>query len=207
MRLFLASEGSDPGTIQKLEEFTGSLAGKKVVYIPTARNGVNPYNTWQDSGTWKFLNSRKMDVSYVQLEDHMNYLDPSLFDDADILWMSGGACGYLMYWIYRTGFDKMLTKILEKTLYVGSSAGSMIAAPSLEIADWYLGEPERGSSKISGLGLVDFDFYPHYEDNLKPEIEKLYKGKKMYLVKNGEVIIVEDKTVKVLGEERIISNE
>jgi peptidase E len=207
MKLFLASEGSDPVTIQKLEIYTGGLKGKKVVYIPTARNGENPFNTWQDSGTWKFLNSSGMIVSYVQLEDHMNYLNPDLFKDADILWMSGGACGYLMYWIYRTGFDKMLPKILEKTLYVGSSAGSMITAPTLEIADWYIGESEPGASFIPGLGLVDFDFYPHYEDELKTQIEKLYNGKKMYLVKNGEVVIVEDKKISVLGDERIIKNE
>jgi len=206
MNLFLASEGSDPKTIEKLEKYVGGWKNKKVIYIPTARNGENDFGTWEDSGTWNFLKSSGMDVKAVQLEDYKDYLDPKIFEETDILWISGGACGYLMYWIIRTGFDKMLPTILKKTIYVGSSAGSMIAAPTLEIADWFIGETERGASYLPGLGFTDFDFYPHYEEYLKPEIISKYNGKKMYLVKNGDVIVYEDGKVTVLGEENIITN-
>jgi hypothetical protein len=36
------------------------------------------------------------------------------------------------------------------------------------------------------------------------EIKKNYKGNALYLLKNGEEIIVEDDKVTVIGEERII---
>ena len=51
---------------------------------------------------------------------------------------------------------------------------------------------------------MDFDFYPHYEDSQLVEIKRNYKGTKMYLIKNGEALIVENGAVKVLGEERIV---
>ena len=42
----------------------------------------------------------------------------------------------------------------------------------------YCEEDER-----SIKGLVDFEIYPHYEDHLYGQIKKLYKGKKLYLLK------------------------
>lgn len=206
MKLFLASEGSDPITIQNLKNYIGGFEGKKVVYIPTARNGENPFNTWQDSGTWKFLNSSGMDVSFVQLEDHKDYLDPKLFNNKDIIWFSGGACGYLMYWIIRTGLDKLLPKILEKSLYVGSSAGSMITGPNLDVAEWYIGEEEIGAKNIPSLNFVNFDIFPHYSEKHLDKIKQKYCGKKLYLLKDGENIIVEDNKITLIGEERIITN-
>lgn len=204
MRLFLASEGSNPQTLKKLEEYIEGFDGKSVVYIPTARNGGAPYNTWQDSDTWKFLNSTNMDVNSVQLEDYKENLDPKLFVK-DLIWFAGGAASYLMYWILRTGMDKMIPEILEKSVYVGSSAGSMITGPNLDVCEWYIGETERGAKFIPALNLVDFDIYPHYEDTLYEKIKENYKGRKLYLLKNGEEIIVEDGKITVIGEERVIS--
>lgn len=207
MKLFLASEGSDPRTTEKLEKYLGGFKGKSVVYVPTARNGTDKFDNWRNSGTWHFLQKSEMSIEVVQLEDYRDDVDIKLFENKDIIWFSGGACGYLMYWIRRTGLDLLLPKILEKSLYVGSSAGSMITGPDLKVADWYIGETERGASDIPSLKLVDFDFYPHYEDNLHDEIKKRYNGKKIYLVKNGDAVVVENGNVKVLGEERTITNE
>jgi hypothetical protein len=36
------------------------------------------------------------------------------------------------------------------------------------------------------------------------EIKKRYMGRKLYLLKNGEEVLVEGEKVKVLGEERIL---
>ncbi|MBL7036656.1 Type 1 glutamine amidotransferase-like domain-containing protein [Candidatus Microgenomates bacterium] len=207
MKLFLASEGSDPKTTEKLEKYLGGFKGKSVVYIPTARNGENPFGTWKESGTWNFLSKSGMDVFPIQLEDHKDYLDSKLFDNKDIIWFSGGACGYLMYWILRTSLDKYLPKILKKSVYVGSSAGSMIASKTLNVAEWYIDEYERGAKHIPGLNLVDFDMYPHYNEDQYDEIKNEYGGKKLYLLKDGEAILVDGEKVELLGEERLIVNE
>jgi peptidase E len=205
MRLFLASEGSDPLTTKKLEEYVGGFSGKGVVYIPTAKNG-NGEGRWEASSTWQFLQESGMDTSCLQLEDYKDGLSLDLFKDKDLIWITGGAAGYLMYWIYRTGFDQLLPEVLKRSLYVGSSAGAMISGQSMDICNWYIGETERGASYIPSLKLVDFDIYPHYEENLYDQIKENYKGNKLYLLKNGEEIIVEDDKVKVIGEERVITN-
>ena len=207
MKLFLASEAKHSNTISRLEDFVGGLKGKNLAYIPTANNGEHSYDEWRtDSATWNLIKEIG-NAEPVVLEE---YRDESVLDKLrgrDIIWFAGGACGYLMYWIRRCGIDKKIKELLNKSVYVGSSAGSMITYKDLSLADWYIGESEVGASIIPGLGLVDFEIYPHYEDHLYDQIKSLYKGKKLYLLKNGEEIIVEDDKIIVVGEERIITNE
>lgn len=203
MRLFLASRARN--SIADIEKITGSLKNNSIAYIPTAANG----ESWEDwkrkDGTWDYLRSMHLDLSTVILEKYKDEAILKEIEGKDIVWFAGGAVGYLMYWVRRVELDKSLPKILEKTLYVGSSAGSMITAPSLEICDWYIGEHEPGASFIPGLGLVDFEIYPHYEDSFKNEIKKNFKGSKLYLLKDGEAVFVEDNKIQIIGEERVIT--
>ena len=207
MKLFLASESKHPETIKRLEEYIGGFKGKKIAYIPTAGNGEHIYGSWEkNSGTWKLVNSFDAKITTIVLEEQNEQEAKGNLTNKDIIWFPGGACGYLMYWIRRRGVDKYLKDILEKgTVYVGSSAGSMITAKNLNIAELCIGDIERGAGVIPGLGLVDFDIYPHYEDKLFNEIKEIYKGKKLYLLKDGEEIVWEDGKAVVSGEERIIS--
>ena len=145
------------------------------------------------------------DLKIVELEDS-SYKDViKQIKDADILWIAGGMSGYLLYWIRRVELDKVLPDILNSgTIYIGSSAGAMILAKTQYSAEWYLGEPEPGCSLIPGLGYIDFEIYPHFEEDQRQEIEKRWKKGSLYLLKNGEVITVEDGKIKVLGKKRVI---
>lgn len=205
MKLFLASSIKDPKAMELLDEYSGGLKGKKIGYIPTASNGELPWDAWKSGGTWKAANSVGADVEVILLEDYENINFQESLADKDIIWMAGGASSYLMYWIKRTSLDVHLPRLLKNgMLYVGSSAGSMVTAPTLNTAQWYIGTPDRVAEYLPGLSLVDFDFYPHYEDKLYDEVIQTYRGKKLYLVKDSEVIIVEHGAVKVMGETRLI---
>ena len=202
MKLFLASEAKYPESMQKLEKFVGGLKDKSIAYIPTAANGEDPYDDWRtNSSTWNLVNTLRVNVTPVVLEEYKNSSVLEIFKGKDIIWVAGGMCGYLMYWMRRCEIDKHIREILVDTVYVGSSAGSMIAGSS-----FYIGKPyeEIGADVIPGLGLVDFEIFPHYEDEMYELVKKNYKGSKIYLLKNGEAITVVEGRVKVLGEERII---
>lgn len=204
MKLFLASYIGHPDSVTKLGEYVGGFFGKSIAYIPTASNGENPFNDWQtNSATWNLVNTLDARVTAVQLEDYKNSSVIDQLRSKDILWFAGGVGGYLMYWIRRCELDKALPDLLKKSLYVGSSAGSMITARSLAVGEW-LEEP--GASCIPGLGFVDFDIYPHYDDSHYDQIKQKYTGKKLYLLKNGEEIIWEDGKIELIGQERIIQN-
>lgn len=207
MKLFLASEGGHPESVKKLKEFVGGFIGKTIIYIPTAANGEEPFGSWREnSDTWKLVNNLGAKVKSVQLEDYKNSSVVKELEDKDIIWFAGGQPGYLMYWIRRCELDKTLPKLLKRSVYVGSSAGSMITSKKLSTAEWYIGEGEPGASVIPGLGLVDFEIYPHYEDKLLPQIKKHWKKGELYLLKNGEVITVVNNKIEVLGKKRVLKN-
>ncbi len=139
------------------------------------------------------------------LEEYRNKSVLPQLEGKDIIWFAGGSCAYLMYWIRRCEIDVHLPKLLEQgSIYVGSSAGSMITALTLISAEWYIGEEERGVGMSPGLALVDFNVYPHYSEELLAEIQKRRNSEKLYLLKDGEAITVTDGVVKVLGEERLL---
>lgn len=205
MKLFLASEVKHPDTILNLKRFVGGFKGKKIAYIPTAANGEEAFGAWTEtSDTWKLIQTFGAEVTPVQLEDYKNSSVIEALQNKDVLWFTGGYPGYLMYWVRRCELDKALPKLLEKSFYIGSSAGSMVTAINLNTTEWYFGETEPGASVIPGLGLVGFDIYPHYEESQYSYIKSHYKGHIMYLLKNGENIEVLNGNITVRGKERII---
>lgn len=203
-KLFLASEAKHPLSLKRLRRFVGSFKGKKLLYIPTAANGEF-FGSWKGGESVQAAQTLGADFQVLELES-MAFQDiyaPIL--QADILWLAGGMSGYLLYWLRRTHLNKKLPKILAKgTLLVGGSAGAMVCAKTQYSAECYLREPEPGASLVPGLGLVDFEIYPHYEEKDLPEIKKRWHGGELYLLKNGEVITVVDGKVKVLGKKRVL---
>lgn len=206
MKLFLASYAIDPDTVNELTQYVGGFKGKSIAYIPTASNGELPWEEWKNGNTWKVLSKLPANIELVQLEDYKNPTALDHLKGKDVIWFGGGFTGYLMYWARRCGLDKALPDLLKAgALYVGSSAGAMAASSYINTTAWFPDEDELGAEVIPGFGLVDFDIYPHYKEDALPYIKSHYTGKKMYLLKNGEEIIVEDDKVQVVGEERIIS--
>lgn len=196
MKLFLASHASHPNSMKELD----FIVGQKIAYIPTAANGEHQYGSWRtESGTWKMLNNMDVDLTPVILEEVDDVR--GILESSDIVWMAGGTCGYLMYWLRRRGVDRYLRDLLNDGLiYIGSSAGSMVAGASLDLAEWYPGEREVGASVIPTLGLVDFNIFPHYREEMT--IKESHG--EMYLLKDGETIIVEGEEVTFTGEKRVI---
>jgi peptidase E len=205
MKLFLASYIRHPTTIERLRMFVGGFEGKTVAYIPTAANGENGWGSWKKGGTWKLVQTLGAKVTLIQLEDYRNDSVIREIVGKNIVWFAGGVPGYLMYWIRRCYVDKHLKNILKKgTIFVGSSAGAMIAGKSMEAASWGFVDGERGSDVIKPLGLVNFDIFPHFEEKHMKKIKDLYRGRMMYLLKNGESIEIIGEKIFFFGKERII---
>jgi len=207
MKLFLASRGSHPLSLEKLQKFLPAdkpLEKSKILYIPTATNGENGYGSWKESETLKVLKAMKCNLKIVELEDCIFRDIKEDFADIDMIWMGGGFCGYLLYWIRRCELDKLLPELFTKgIIYVGASAGSMVCSKTqfcAEVGD----DKEIGASLLPGLGYIDFEIFPHFTDEKRPQIEKDWKYGKLYLLKDGEAITFVDGKVEVLGEERII---
>lgn len=100
----------------------------------------------------------------------------------DVIFVVGGHTDYLMSVFNETGFSKLLPKLLETKVYVGSSAGSMVIGQRLstEAHKIMYGEDETyGTEKF--LELVDVAIMPHlYSANFANRKENLLEAAKKY---------------------------
>ncbi|OHA17456.1 MAG: hypothetical protein A2825_00825 [Candidatus Taylorbacteria bacterium RIFCSPHIGHO2_01_FULL_43_120] len=93
------------------------------------------------------------------------------FSDKNVIQVEGGNTYYLLKAFRKTGFDKMLNALLKDKIYIGTSAGSSILGPTIELTSH---APENvQKSELKGLGLVPFLIKCHY----KEEKEEEYKAK------------------------------
>jgi dipeptidase E len=147
--------------------------------------------------------------------------------EADALLVWGGDVLYLRYWMRQSGLAELFAALQREIVYVGVSAGSMVA-PSY-LADTYTGyKPLRGSDVKSeeivlaspqgdlsnwniavatGMGLIDSALFPHLDHEMFPEnslanLEKV-AGRipvPMYAIDDQTAIKVTDGAVEVVSE-------
>jgi len=94
--------------------------------------------------------------------------------NCSIIFVAGGNVFYLLQEVRKSGFDRAIDRFLDKDIiYVGSSAGSMLVGPNIEIAN-ELDDPDKAPElkDYTGLNLIDFIVLPHYGT---PKREKKYQ--------------------------------
>jgi len=126
-----------------------------------------------------------------------------ILQDTDALLVGGGDCQYLCYWMRQSGLAALLPSLLQRTVYVGLSAGSMIMT---RFGTTYGGHILPAESDKS-LGLLDFALHPHLDCEGSPgnslaNLEKLASTIPVpsYAIDDDTAIKVAGGTVEVVSE-------
>lgn len=157
MKLFLCSHFARVGTLLKED-----VVGKNVLFIPTASIHES-YKGYVDEAraVWHNLNTHlvELEISTASLEDIQG-----AFDNADILYFTGGNTFFLIDQIRKTGVDKLIKQHVESgKLYVGESGGAIICADELSYIKPMDEVPgDFSQADYLGLNLIDFYVVPHY---------------------------------------------
>lgn len=121
----------------------------------------------------------------------------------DALLVGGGDCQYLCYWMQQSGLADRLPSLLQKTVYVGLSAGSMIMTSYGTTYGNHTLPPETAKS----LGYVDCALHPHldypsFPENSFANLEKLAATLPMpsYAVDDQTALKVVDGKIEVVSE-------
>lgn len=209
MKLLLSSNGfSNQAIANALFELVGKRPeDTNLVFIPTASNVETGDKDWFIDD---LINIKKQNFKSVAIADISavpeNIWRPQ-FEEADVLFFEGGNTYHLMHWINRSGLVKLLPEMLKTKVYVGSSAGSMITGPDLDLRlskAIYAEEAEKDS--MAGLGFVDFYFLPHLdsphfaariEANLKDALREITR--KTYLLDDQSALKVVGGKVEHVG--------
>jgi peptidase E len=90
--------------------------------------------------------------------------DPDALDDAEVIVVGGGDPYHLLDRLRATGCDARIRDAVDQgRLYVGISAGAIVAGPSLLPQTVVSPFPPPAGLDLQGLGLVDVVVFPHRE--------------------------------------------
>ena len=123
--------------------------------------------------------------------------------EADALLVGGGDCQYLTYWMQHSGVAEILPSLLDKLVYVGLSAGSMI----MTRYGTTFGNHMLPAESDKSLNLLDFAIHPHLDYPAFPEnsminLEKLAATLPVssYLIDDQTAILVTSDGIDVISE-------
>lgn len=210
MRLLLTSAGlTDKGIHQALLDLAHKQAGDvHIAFIPTAANVEWGNKGWliKDLATFKKLGYRSVDIVDISA------LSPSIWEPrlkvAQVLCFGGGNTFHLMHWLKQSGLAALLPKLLKTRVYMGISAGSMVASRSLSFSQskkfYYPDKSTTAQDTKGGLDLVDFLIRPHLNSPYFPKVRQPFI-KKLAEETSETVYALDDRTaLKVIGKKVIV---
>jgi dipeptidase E len=211
MKLLLTSAGlTNRKIIGSLERLVNRPLGEcNLAFVPTAANVETGDKRWliedlvncQRTG---FKSVDIVDISAIQKEMWLDRLEK-----ADVLLFGGGNTYHLMYWLQKSGADKELEWLLHSRIYVGISAGSMVATKNLMLSTSANLYSETGGEVVGdwGLGLVDFQIRPHLNSPHFPKITVPHLEEKaketsdvIYALDDQSAILVNGNDMEVVSE-------
>ncbi|NTW45889.1 MAG: type 1 glutamine amidotransferase-like domain-containing protein [Candidatus Moranbacteria bacterium] len=128
----------------------------------------------------------------------------SFFSDKNVIHIEGGNTFYLLKAIRETGFAEVLDELLkEGKVYIGTSTGSYIMCPSIEVADWdETGKSRFGMTDFTALNYVPFVLKVHYKDEMQESVREKMKTAHhpLRLLREGQGILVDNGVETFVGD-------
>lgn len=135
--------------------------------------------------------------------------------DVDLVWVMGGNSFILRRAMQQSGFDEVILDLLDADaiVYGGSSAGAVVAAPTLDGID-LMDDPSECPPGYAtapvwdGLGLIDHAIVPHYRsahaesgaaDRAVRHLSA--RGLRYRALRDGEVIVWTESRRRLSGSE------
>ncbi|MCX6811737.1 MAG: Type 1 glutamine amidotransferase-like domain-containing protein, partial [Candidatus Berkelbacteria bacterium] len=171
MKIFLTSQAQK--VMGKIAAMLPKPTKKlKLAFIPTAGDPYGDNKPWMDADRDKLV-ELEFQVEDFDLKNKTEDETRQTLSKFDIIFVAGGNTFYLLNEIKKSGFDKVARELVRKgRVYIGSSAGSYIACPTIEAACWKHADKNIVNLKdLTALNLVDFIVVCHYLSQYKEIVE------------------------------------
>lgn len=196
-KLLLTSDGLTSTNIRnKFFELIDKKASDiKLLFIPTAAKETEyiEYSKQQIiSAGIDENNLYEYNLDYdIKVSDLLTY---------DVIWVNGGNTFYLLQKINESGFKDKVKHVIENgVLYVGVSAGSIVASPNIESAG--IQDPnEISMTDFTGMNFTDKVVVPHIDEEMSKKVQayKQNSSDKIIELHNGTALLVLDEKCQLI---------
>lgn len=175
----------------------------KLAHITTAKNPrleENPDYIIKEKKIMAELGFQVEDIDIKgKKEDDLR----KMFADKDAIYVQGGNSFYLLKYVRESSFDKVVKELISKgIIYIGVSAGSYIACPTIEVAGWLHGDDNAvGLTDLKAMNLVPFLIKAHYNPGYKEVVIKGIKNSKypVRILTDDQAILIKDGKAELVG--------
>ncbi len=174
----------------------------KTAYITTASKSV-PSTAYIERHK-QFYKDNNYNIEELDIDGKTESELEKILSGYEAVFVEGGNSFYLLKSIRESGFDKVITKFLPKGLiYIGVSAGSYVACPTIEMALWKHQDKynHHDLTDFTAMNLVPFlvtvHFKEEYRDILKEKISKT--NYPVRVLNDEQALLIEDNDIKLIG--------
>ncbi len=210
IRLLLISNSTNAGeeylghSLPKIKDFLNGFVPQNAIFIPYAAV------TFSFDEYEKKVNERLANIG-IQVRSIHHFSVPSkAIEEADLIMVGGGNTFHLLKWIQDNDLiEPVQKKIMSGTPYIGWSAGSNVACPTIKTTnDMPIIEPKS----FNAFSLVNFQINPHYIDanpdghageTRQQRIEEFLEvNRNVYVVglREGTALQIEGDKIKLVGQ-------
>lgn len=216
MRLYLSS--------YRIGDRAGSLlallgSGKRTAVVSNALDNISSTARaiYRDEVYDPHLELRALGLETEELDLRRFFGAPDALGaklrEFDLVWVMGGNAFVLRRAMKQSGFDDLITGMLERDeiVYGGFSAGAVVAAPTLrgiELIDDPDEVPAGYEAEVvwDGLGLIDYSIVPHFRSP-HPESAAAERAVRHMMGRGMRYRALRDGEVIVWTETRMLSSE
>lgn len=195
-KLILTSNGT---TAEKEKREFLKMIGKDILKIKALALYTERKKEGQETikSQLKGLGIVEKNIKLVNIDKKVS---PEQFNNFDIIYVYGGNTYSILDRIRKTGLDNMIKEKINKgAVYLGNSAGSIIAGPSIEITEfWNDTDPNNVNLKdLTGLNLTNVSIFPHLNQKLGINLEDFKKevDYPVETLKDGESLIIKGEEI------------
>lgn len=174
----------------------------KIAMIYTAAN-YKGFNKNKDKDS-PILKKNGYRIYYYDIEGKKAKEIEKFLKDKAVIYVRGGNSYYLLNQARKSGFNKIVKRLVKAgKIYIGVSAGSYLACPSIEMANWKHQDWNIVKLKnLKALGLVPFLLSVHYKPESKEAIRQGMKKAKFptRILTDDQAILVKDGKIKFVGK-------
>lgn len=204
MKLFLASSLNK--TISLLIQRIPKSA-KRVAFVANAADPTD--DPWWINLDREAFKKSGFEITEVDLRKVNKEEFEKVLINTDILHFGGGSVFYLLSLLKQQNLEGLIIDYVKtgKVIYTGTSAGSIIPSPSLDLYKYDTEEVKfyKNEAESKGLGLVNFIILPHCDnpemtENNKNVVEYAHKYSiPLLLLHDNHAVWVEDKKLELLA--------
>lgn len=196
--IILTSTGLSTDSVRQVAvKYFATLPFKSVAIVTTAAEGKEN-NKYSKLAGIQFKELGFSIVDFVDIENDSR----TDFSKYNVIYVCGGNTFKLLRYAREAHFKETVEKLLNREgIYIGVSAGSIILAPTIQIAISVDPEPnEIGISDLTGLNLINFEVHPHYESIQDAELSFYQKNtkNKVTRISNSQALIISDSGQEVV---------